>query len=450
MNLKKIKNIHPVTVIVFILFFGFLLHNLLLFPPRGSYDASSHNIYAETIIKEKRLPIRQETVHFHNPPTWYFLGVGSIKLTEKLWNITDWRSSIKPWQMTNLFFGLGSLIIWFQISKIFFKKQKLKSLSFIIFLFSFPVFQRVTAMLSVEPVLMFLSSLTLYYYLSQCLRKKIELKQLLVIGALLGLSMAVKITSYAFVITFGSLMCLTIWLKDKQSFIKACLSGLVIAAMIFLISGWFYVYKAGAYGLFTSGRIYLSRIQPESFYFDIPFKLMMNYPVRPHMGNRFIPVLYVDFWGDAWNYFSQTRYGVEIEHIRSGAYTYYPDLRLNHLTRQVRVNLITTFVMLISFAIISYRKILKMHKKRFSKSYFQSLSLFLLFWVSFLGYFYFQSRAPSWDGSNIKPSHLVYIWPIPALFTADFIFSLKSKLLRNILLIILIPIVGLNIWFSWF
>lgn len=446
----KSKTIKPIILLVFSFFFIYLLHNLLFFPARTSYDAGSHFHYANTLLKKKRLPIREETVHFHNPPTWYLLGVGSIKLTEKLWHITDWRSNIKPWQMTNLIFGFGSLIIWYKIGRIIFKKNKLKSLSFIIFLFSFPVFQRVTAMLSVEPVLMFLSSLILYYYLSTCIKQAIKLKQLLVIGFLLGLAMAIKITSYSFVITFGLLVFLTTWLKDKQGFIKAALAGGVVAAMVFLLSGWFYIYKAGAYGLFTSGRIYKTRVQPKSFYFDFPIRIMMSYPIRPWIGNKFIPVMYVDFWGDQWNYFPQRRYGISAEYLRTVDNKFITDLRLKHLARQVRVNLITTLIMLISFAVISARRLLKILKDKASVQSFQSLSLILFFWVAFLGYFYFQSRAPSWDGSNIKPSHLVYIWPIPALFTAEYIFSLKSKFLRFILLTLLTAIAGLNIWFSWF
>ena len=152
MRFRKIK---PVILVVFSFFTILLINNLLHFPPRASYDASSHHTYANTLLTQKRYPIREETPHFHNPPTWYLLGSGSIWLTEKLFGYTDWRLSIKPWQMTNLLFGLGGLVLWFKIAQLLFKKDLKKSISFVIFLFSFPVYIRVTSMMSIEPVLCF-------------------------------------------------------------------------------------------------------------------------------------------------------------------------------------------------------------------------------------------------------------------------------------------------------
>jgi len=436
--------------LVFSLFFIYLLHNLLYFPPRGSYDAGSHYHYARILIQERRLPIREETVHFHNPPTWYLLGVGSILFSEKFLGVTDGHQVIKPWQMTNLFFVFASLVMWYKISQLVFKKNQFASLFFIIFLFSLPVFQRVSAMLSVEPVLMFISSLLLYLFLRHN-RKPINLKQLLIFGGLLGLAMTIKITSYSFVVTFGLLLFLTVWLKDKAGLVKAVLAGGVVAAMIFLISGWFYVYKAGAYGLFTSGRIYHTRTQPESFYFDFPIRIMLSYPIRPWIGNKFLPVMYTDFWGDQWNYFAQRRYGISIEHLRTVDKTTVTSARLEDLARQVRVNLFTTAIITLGFIVITIRRLRVLIKTKLTPKSLETLAFLFLFWVAFGGYFYFQSRAPSWDGSNIKPSHLVYIWPILILFTTEFLFSLKKKPLffYPLILLLLFPL-GLNLWFSWF
>ncbi len=133
----KIKT-KPIILLIFGFFTLVLLNNLLHFPPRGSYDASSHHTYANTLLTQKRYPVREETPHFHNPPTWYLLGSGSIWLTEKLFGYTDWRLSIKPWQMTNLLFGLGGLIIWFKIAQIFFKKDLKKILKFYCLFIFFP------------------------------------------------------------------------------------------------------------------------------------------------------------------------------------------------------------------------------------------------------------------------------------------------------------------------
>lgn len=446
----KSNTFKPIILVVFGFLTLFLLNNLLHFPPRNSYDASSHHTYADTLLTKNRYPVREETPHFHNPPTWYLIGSGSIWLTEKLFNLTDWRLSIKPWQMTNLLFGLGGLVVWFKIAQILFKKDLKKSLSFIILLFSFPVYIRVTSMLSIEPALMFLSSLMFYYYLQFCLTKKIKLKQILIMGILLGIVMALKITGYAFVATFGLLMVLAIWFKDKQGLIKAGLAGLAIAVIIFICSGWFYVQKTQKYGLFTSGRIYKTRIQPKSFYFDIPFTLMMHYPIRPYIGNRFFPVMYTDFWGDQWNYFPQRRYQISAEYLRTKNNQFITDQRLSDLQRQVRLNLITTIIMAIGFIVISIKHLKQILTFKFDQKALASLSLLLFFWVAFLGYFYFQAKAPSWDGSNIKPSHLVYIWPIPALFTIDYLFSRKNKILKSALLVLLIIPTLVNIWFNWF
>jgi len=444
------KKIKPAVLLTFSFIAIFLLHNLITFPARGSYDAGSHFHYADTLLEKNRLPIREETVHFHNPPAWYLLGSGSIKLVEKVWGITDWRSSITPWQMTNLFFCFLSLVIWYKISQFIFKKKNYKkSLFFILFLFSLPVFIRVNSMLSVEPVLTLLSGLIIYL-LFKYSKQKLTLKHLLIFGIILGVTMAIKITGYAFVAAFGLIIFLTLWLKDNQGLFKSLVAGLLIALSIFAISGWFYIYKAKAYGLFTSGRIYPVREQPKSFFFDIPFVLMMNYPVRPHIGNRFFPVIYVDFWGDYWNYFSQRRYGIEIEHLRLVNRETITEKRRLDLVRQVRVNLFTTIIMALGFLFTTIKRVKYVVKHKLDNQSLQSLTLLLFFWVVFLGYFYFQSRAPSWDGSNIKPSHLVYIWPVPILFATEWLFSIKSKKICYTLLTLLVIPISLNLWFSWF
>ena len=427
----------------------YLLHNLLYFPPRGSYDPGSHFRYANTLLKQKRFPIRDESVHFHNPPLWYLIGSASISFTENILKQTDWRLTIKPWQMTNLLFSFFSLVLWYKISQFVFKKKTYPSLFFILFLFSLPVFLRISGMMSIEPVLTFISS-SLIYLLFKYSKQKLTLKHLLIFGTILGLAMITKITSYAFVITFGLIIFLTVWLKDKQSFINSIFAGLIVAGLIFALSGWFYIYKAKAYGLFTSGRIYTTRVQPKSFYFEYPFQTMWSWPVRPWIGNKFFPVMYVDFWGDYWNYFSQRRYNVDIEYLRSTNRELVPNQRRLDLARQVRVNLFTTLIMILGFVVISFKRIKYLFKNKLNHQSIQSLTFLIFFWISFLGYFYFQSKAPSWDGSNIKPSHLIYIWPIPILFTVEYLFSITNPFIRRLIMILLLLPIGLNLWFSWF
>lgn len=438
-----------ITIIIFGFFFIYLLHNLLYFPPRGSYDAGSHFHYANTLLTTKRLPIREETVHFHNPPLWYLIGSASIAFSKNFLGTTDWRQLIKPWQMTNLFFTFFSLIFWYKISQFIFRKKDIQSLVFILFLFSLPVFLRVTAMMSIEPVLTFISSL-LIYLLLKFSKRKLNLKHLITLGVILGIAMITKITTYSFVATFGITIFLTVWLKDKRSFLQSIFAGLVVAGLIFTLSGWFYIYKAKAYGLFTSGRIYATRVQPKSFYFGFPVHQMWSWPVRPWIGNQFLPVMYVDFWGDYWNYFSQRRYGFDIEEIRTVNRELISTERRLALAQQVRINLFTSIIITTGFIITSFKRIKKLFKTKFNHQSVQSLTLLSFFWISFLGYFYFQSKAPSWDGSNIKPSHLIYIWPVLILFATEWLFNLKSKKIRNVLLFLLLIPFSLNLWFSWY
>jgi len=437
------------TILLFSFILVFLLHNLLYFPPRGSYDPGSHYRYANTLLKQKRFPIRDESVHFHNPPLWYLIGSASIAFTENILKLTDWRLTIKPWQMTNLLFSFFSLVLWYKISRFVFKKQAYPSIFFILFLFSLPVFLRISAMMSIEPVLTFISSL-LIFLLFKFTRNKLTIKHLIIFGTILGLAMITKITSYAFVVTLGLIIFITVWLKDKRDLMTSIFAGLVVAGLILALSGWFYIYKAKAYGLLTSGKIYSIRTQPKSFYTDYPIRIMLSYPVRPWIGNKFFPVMYVDFWGDYWNYFSQRRYGVDIEFLRTKNREKVSETRRLDLARQTQVNLFTTAIIVLGFIITSLRRIKSIFKNKFNHQSIQSLTLLTFFWVSFLGYFYFQSRAPSWDGSNIKPSHLIYIWPVPILFTVEYLYSIKNKFIRlSIILLLFFPI-GLNLWFSWF
>jgi hypothetical protein len=446
-RLGAIKKKHVVWI-VFAAMFVFLLHNLLYFPPRGSYDAGSHHNYAEYLIKERQLPTREDTVHYHNPPLWYLIGSASILFSEKYLQVTDWRLAIKPWQMTNLIFAFGSLIFWYFTANLVFKKELKKNLVFIIGVFSLPVFIRVSSMLSIEPALMFFSSFLTFYFIKN-LPHKTNIKHLVIIGFSLGIAMLFKITCYPFVIVFGSLTVLKVWFYDKKGFVKALLSGLLVGAIIFMLSGWFYIYKAKNYGLFASGRVYETRVQPPIFY-SFPFRLMMDYPLRPLIGNRFLPVMYVDFWGDVWNYFPQRRFGITAEHLRTVDREAFNSEKMATLIRQVRLNVFTSLVIIFGFVVIVLRRLKAATKNLFSPKSFESATLMGLFLVTFIGYFYFQWKAPSWDGSNIKPSHIVYIWPVPLLFAVEWLFSLKVRWLRNGLLILLFIPTTFSIWFNWF
>ena len=438
-------------LLVFAFFFIYSFRNAIFFPPRGSFDASSHYQYAEILTTQWRIPVHRESAHFHNPPLWYFIGGLTIKLYKYFFNSNNWKEVIKIWQLINPLITTASLYLWLQIYLTFNSKKYKQSLFFVLFLFSLPIVQKMTAMLSVEPLLLFFTSLSLFilarYYL-----KTYDYKSLFFLGVASALAILTKITAFSLVIT---LIILIIYINKikKLSLNSLAKRLLVMLIPIIVISGPFYAWKQSKYGILKPGGInYQPGKQESSFYFYIPARLMFTYPMRHYLGQTFLPIMYTDFWGDYWNYYSQKRYGIDIEYIRTVDRLKTTPDRIKTLIFQNAVNLPVTVLMTVAFFWACWLNIKAYKKKNYSSQNFFHLSLIILFIISSLGYIWFQSRSPKWTGSNVKPYHLLFIWPTLVYFATQALFNIiqKKPFLKWISLLFLIFTFVYNLSFTCF
>ncbi|MFC1626964.1 hypothetical protein ACFL18_00220 [Patescibacteria group bacterium] len=442
-------------LLIFSLFFLYSFRNAIFFPPRGSFDIGSHYRYAKILITEWRFPIPEESVHFHNPPLWYFIGSLSITISENLLKLNNWKQTIKIWQLINPILTSLTLFYWLKMYQAIYPKKIKRWLFFSFFLFSLPILSKMTAMVSIEPLLLTLSSMALFVYLKFLINP--NKRFLLVLGIILGLGLLSKITLFSLVLTFFIML---IYLKIVQSLsARTLIKNLAIFFLpIILFSGWFYTWKHYHYGILRPGGVeYSPKKQEASFYFDIPIRLMFTYPIRHyevgrHLGRTFLPIMYTDFWGDYWNYYSQQRYGIDIEYIRTiDRYKTTPE-RVKALVAQSVINIPATILMTAAFFWACWITFKTIIRRNYSVKNLFYLSLIVFFALSSLGYLWFQSRSPKWTGSNVKPYHLLFVWPVPVFFATEALFTItKNKtLLRSIILLFFIFTFIYNLVFTWF
>lgn len=439
--------------IIFVLFFLYSFHNALYYPARGSFDAASHYNYAKVLTTFWRMPTFKESAHFFNPPLWYFFGglitnIFAPVISENLFILNYWKPSVKIWQLLNPLFTILTVFFWLKIYQKFYPKDKNRWLFFIFFLFSLPVLQKMTAMLSIEPLLLFFSSAALFVFINKFLNSY-KSNSLIIVGFILGLALLSKITIFSLIFT---LLIVIVFIKiiKKKSFNFLAKSIILLLLPILLISGWFYVWKQyhqhGITSLAKPGK------QEKAFFFSLIPRLMLSYPMRQYFGQRFWPIMYTDFWGDYWNYYSQRRFGIDIEYIRTVNKLETTPERIKVLIYQNAINIPATLLMAVAFFWACWETAKKFLKKDYSQKNLFYLTLIIFFSLTCLGYLWFQSRTPKWDGSLTKPFHMLFVWPVPVFFATEFLFDItkKKKFLQLVIVLFFIFNFISNLIFGWF
>jgi hypothetical protein len=327
------------------------------------------------------------------------------------------------------------------------------------YLVSIPVFYRVGSMYVSELYTVFFSSLCLYFLLTKYLKLP-TVKNSLILGLLLSTGLLIRISFFS--LTLAIVIGVFIYLSLKNNVLTAIKSLSIISIIILLITGWFYVGrhsgKLTSFGTFADGykqssEVPLFKKQRSGFYFDIPFTLMMNNPVRPYLSRPayFLPIYYSDFWGDYWNYFPQTRFGQdEFKTARSNRYSF-SDARRKYLAWQSQINLLPTLLMLASFVYTLITRCLAIIKRRINIANITEFVMAIFVIITWGSLTIVASKYPG-EGDIIKAPYSLYIVPIYAYSTVVFLFEFlkKYKWLFYPAILVLVLSMANNLIFSYF
>ena len=445
------------TLIYLSLAFGLLLLilNAINYPYLGGYNYTAHMNYAKIISHEFRFPSYQESYENYNPPLFHLVSGLTARLTSLITGF-DFATSLTAYKVIGVLLAIGSLYFWYQIISLLKPKKAYFKLAFIILLFSLPVFHKVAVMFNTELPLMFLYSLTFWFFIKKCLKTPTpSYKSITILALLTSTALLIRMSSLTLMASiFAGIFGLG-WLK-RISWKKTFSYLFIFITIITITTSWFYIgrkdkdiYKAGRV---SEPDIPIWQRQPIEFYTYIPFKFMMTHPIRLSTPlNHIIPIYYSEFWGDFWNYYSQRRFGISVETRFNDHYATTPQ-RVANLALQNQVNLPLTLIMLAGMFYLVIRVVRGLFQKTKSKLWLIEAVFLSVSFLTWFGFLIMNVKYPNWKSDAVKPSYMLNIIPVFIYSGVVFIFGVlkRFKFVYYPLLIWLSLSTVINLWWAYY
>ena len=405
-----------------------LIYNILYFNPILGYDAEAHYAYinylSRYLPRDFRLPTMNETREFFNPPIGYLVPSITQVICRNVIESSDFLSDCQPYygkvtQVFQSFMYIATIFINLVTLKSINNSNKLINASYLILISLLAVNYRTVSMIRGEPYILFFMSIFLYLiYKHEKSGFEFNFKYIFYTGLVIG---AIALSRQWGFLLFLPLIFLFFSKELNIKYLKLwSLSAFFGAAF----SSLFYINLFLRYGTFTpfnlDPRGFSFSNQKLSFY--IPNSEHLQYlftkPIRPHLDNQFISILYSDLWGDYWGYFTFTSRFLDIGRNQLAIGDYF-----------ARINIISAFtsIVIIALCIKTFRK----YKSRFIVQY---LKLAII--CSFLGYLIFAIAYPDATSDTVKATYIIQLFHL-MVFTASIYLNYLEKINRKIYLSII-------------
>ena len=405
-----------------------LIYNILYFNPILGYDAEAHYAYinylSRYLPRDFRLPTMNETREFFNPPIGYLVPSITQVICRNVIESSDFLSDCQPYygkvtQVFQSFMYIATIFINLVTLKSINNSNKLINVSYLILISLLAVNYRTVSMIRGEPYILFFMSIFLYLiYKHEKSEFEFNFKYIFYTGLVIG---AIALSRQWGFLLFLPLIFLFF---SKELNIKYLKLWSLSAFFGTAFSSWFYINLFLRYGTFTpfnlDPRGFSFSNQKLSFY--IPNSEHLQYlftkPIRPHLDNQFISILYSDLWGDYWGYFTFTSRFLDIGRNQLAIGDYF-----------ARINIISAFtsIVIIGLCIKTFRK----YKSRFIVQYLKVTII-----CSFLGYLIFAIAYPDATSDTVKATYIIQLFHL-MVFAASIYLNYLEKINRKIYLSII-------------
>ncbi len=263
-------------------------------PPEVGYDARAHLEMVDTIARGV-LPSAADSHEFFSPPLPYLLPALVRALGGSL------HAAGKSAQAVNLLLAIGVLALAARAAGRI--GGDVATVTTLLLIGMLPVFYRSFSQLRGEPYVAFLALL-----LAERLAISLETGRLgranatiLFLGA--GTLALARQWGLALLAGWG-LLALALLFRPARRRVAA-IAGAWTAAGALLLAGWFYLHLARVAGspLATTRGATIERSSIELGLAGLADARLFREPLRPAFGERALPILYADTWGDYWAYF---------------------------------------------------------------------------------------------------------------------------------------------------
>ena len=400
-----------------------LIYNILYFNPILGYDAEAHYAYinylSRYLPRDFRLPTINETREFFNPPIGYLVPSIAQVICRNVIESSDFLSDCQPYygkvtQVFQSFMYIATIFINLVTLKSINNSNKLINVSYLILISLLAVNYRTISMIRGEPYILLFMSIFLYLiYKHEKSGFEFNFKYIFYTGLVIG---TIALSRQWGFLLFLPLIFLFFSKELNIKYLKLwSLSAFFGAAF----SSWFYINLFLRYGTFTpfnlDRRGFSFSNQKLNFY--IPnsehFQYLFTKPIRPHLDNQFISILYSDLWGDYWGYFTFTSRFLDIGRNQLAIGDYF-----------ARINIISAFtsIVIVALCIKTFRK----YKSRFIVQYLK-----LAIFCSFIGYLIFAIAYPDATSDTVKATYIIQLFHL-MVFTASIYLNYLEKINKKI------------------
>jgi 4-amino-4-deoxy-L-arabinose transferase-like glycosyltransferase len=275
-----------------------LVWNAFHYPWRKGFDATAGAHYAEILGREQRLPHRDETDVWHNPPLFYAIAGAVYKANEHAGVLQPGRAV----QLLSALCVLGVVALTFLLARELFPASRWIPVLAMFLAALTPVLVRGGSLFHPEPLATLLVTAGLYVLVRGLARGRLGWYPGLAVGALLGLACLTRTWALAAVAAaLGGAALRWFWYREPAS--VRVFAGVAVASAL-LVVPWLGV-KTAVFGspLAYSQPIteqWLQRGRPASFWLDLSLRDVVTHPYQPWFRNRLVATVYADWWGDYW------------------------------------------------------------------------------------------------------------------------------------------------------
>jgi len=414
---------------------GLVLANAVLHEPLIGYDARAHFDYIR-VLSEGRLPTEADTYEFFTPPLSYLpaalvrrIGSGRLFLAGK------------TAQYLNVLYSLGVTVFLIRLCELARPGGRSFKRAALLLLGMLPVYYKTFAFVRPEPLLVFLSLVVIERALRIFVMDRLDWRPVLGLGALLGLLLLVRQQAGFVILALGIFVVARAIARRETAF--AYLRAFAVAfAVAAAIAGWFYQRLAAQRGtpiVYTRQSLPFSLANnPPHFYLGTGDGKLFTDPVRPAFRNQLLPKLYSEAWGDHECYFLV--YGIdrrthtflaggELEQAqrRRRAALFLETNRVEEGRYLGRVNLVALIPSAILLAGFAAGAVFAWRSWRRSEDMRGSVLglLWLVVFVTLLGYLVLLVLYPSPSGNMIKATYLLHALPLAAILAADLLERIR-------------------------
>jgi hypothetical protein len=279
-------------------------------------DARQHAIYADFLWEHGRIPSRDTTVLYYNPPGFYAVAGALGQLGREL-GLAEPKPR-KLVQYLNVALLVGIALLTFLTARLLWPERLLVHLAALGFVAATPIVVELAAMYNPELLSAFLATLGLYLAARLLVTRSFRALPALGVGIALGAAQLVRpISLLLLAAVLAVLGAAALAALGPRRQLAACALAVVLGAGA--VCGWWYVRQARHYGspvafthpAFTErGRHVgsgvgpttletpLWRRRPLSFYVDPGLPEVVTRPYRPAFIGAGVPVTYSSLWGD--------------------------------------------------------------------------------------------------------------------------------------------------------